>query len=55
MQFLLSQKEFLEYLNAVKQVSVLQAEVKRLSKQLDGLWSMYSEILEKVREIDSQL
>lgn len=55
MQIILSEKEYADLMRAVKRLPDLEKQVKRLQEQNNALHQLYSDLLEKVGELNRLL
>ena len=51
----ISLQELMTLIDSAKQVPGIEKEFSSLSRRLDGLYAIYSEVLERLRELKSEL
>ncbi len=51
----ISLKELMTLIDSAKQVPGIEKELASLSRRLDGLYGIYSQVLERLRELKDEL
>lgn len=51
----ISLKELMTLIDSAKQVPGIEKELASLSRRLDGLYGIYSQVLERLRELREEL
>lgn len=51
----ISLKELMTLIDSAKQVPGIEKELASLSRRLDGLYGIYSQVLERLRELKEEL
>ncbi len=51
----ISLQELMTLIDSAKQVPGIEKELASLSRRLDGLYSIYSQVLERLRELKDEL
>lgn len=51
----ISLQELMTLIDSTKQVPGIEKELASLSRRLDGLYSIYSQVLERLRELKDEL
>mgnify|MGYP006882954865 CR=1 FL=1 len=55
LQITISLSELMTLIESSKRVPGMESELSSLSRRLDGLYNIYSEVLEKLRQIQRDL
>ena len=51
----ISLQELMTLIDSAKQVPGIEKELASLSRRLDGLYGIYSQVLERLRELEDEL
>lgn len=55
MQYLLSASEMAQVIKSVKELPAIIAKLEKLQRQVDALYGLYSEMLDKLADINRSL